>query len=146
MEGEKNRKAIDALKGNPEKLAKVIYCTLGDSNQNSYFNGYRKQMPQYGENLPLDVLYEWLVKLGYEMSDEEKLLQDGKHPLYANPDSDDDEEEPDEDDIEEIIDEDADETDGLDEDAETETPSESGEMTDDEIVNKLSEMYGGEKS
>lgn len=131
--GEKNRKAIDALKGKPEKLAKVIYCTLGDSNQNCYFTGYKKQMPQYGENLPLDMLYEWLMKLGYEMSDEEKLLKDGKHPLYSNPVS--DEDTGDDVDDEEIADEDFDEDDELDEIVEDET-------TDDEIISALKEKYG----
>ena len=34
------------------------------------------------ENRDLDFLYEILTELGYEMSDEEKALQDGTHELF----------------------------------------------------------------
>lgn len=33
-----------------------------------------------------DYIYDMLTKLGYEMSDEEKQLQDGTHPLFRTDD------------------------------------------------------------
>ena len=37
---------------------------------------------KYSENEQLDAIYTLLEKLGYEMSDEEKALQDGTHELF----------------------------------------------------------------
>lgn len=34
----------------------------------------------------IDRLYEWLTALGYEMSDDEKGLVSGTHPLYVDKD------------------------------------------------------------
>ena len=36
----------------------------------------------YEKNEKLDFLYKTLTELGYEMSDEEKALQDGTHELF----------------------------------------------------------------
>jgi hypothetical protein len=36
----------------------------------------------YGRNGTLDTLYDFLIELGYEMSDEEKALRDGTHELF----------------------------------------------------------------
>ena len=35
------------------------------------------------ESERLDRIYQFLESLGYEMSDEEKQLQNGSHPLFA---------------------------------------------------------------
>ena len=40
----------------------------------------------YQENESLDFLYKILTELGYEMSDEEKALQDGTHELFQEAD------------------------------------------------------------
>ena len=38
--------------------------------------------PKHNESLALDLIYSGLKSLGYEMSDEEKQMKDGSHPLY----------------------------------------------------------------
>lgn len=38
--------------------------------------------PAHDENLALDLIYSGLKSLGYEMSEEEKQMKDGTHPLY----------------------------------------------------------------
>ena len=41
---------------------------------------------KHEENEKLDRIYALLVKLGYEMSDDEKALQDGTHELFGEVD------------------------------------------------------------
>ena len=76
-----------ALEAFPEKaLFCMAYCMLDD-----YTNGYwvrawvnGKYDYQYDDNFLLDTLYEVLEVLGYEMSDEEKAMQDGTHKLLQS--------------------------------------------------------------
>jgi len=42
---------------------------------------------QHEENEKLDRIYALLIKLGYEMSDDEKALQNGTHPLFTEQDA-----------------------------------------------------------
>ena len=37
------------------------------------------------QNAELDELYDFLISLGYEMSDEEKAIRDGTHELFDKP-------------------------------------------------------------
>ena len=39
-------------------------------------------MERQNDNNELDLLYDFLISIGYEMSDVEKQLQDGTHPLF----------------------------------------------------------------
>lgn len=59
-------------------ITKAIYRQFGDGKRNSYFDHFGK----YVENEELDVLYDFLLALGYQMSDAEKQLKDGSHELY----------------------------------------------------------------
>lgn len=59
-------------------IAKAVYCQFGDRKANSYFDYYGG----YVENKELDTLYEFLLALGYQMSDTEKQLKDGSYELY----------------------------------------------------------------
>lgn len=61
----------------------MAYCNFHDSEREKYngFNG------DHCENKKLDTLYEFLEKLGYELSDTERELKDGTHALYANADN-----------------------------------------------------------
>ena len=62
----------------PEKTVLVVaYCLSGDDEFEKYvdYNG------QWRENEMLDKLYECLECLGYQMSDDEKALQNGTHKL-----------------------------------------------------------------
>lgn len=93
--GKKARKTIEVLKDKKELIARVIYATFVDSANEQYFCGWRKAIPEHKENLKLDTLYDWLISLGYEMSDEEKAHRYGTCPFFAKSD----EEEYDEDEI-----------------------------------------------
>lgn len=82
--GKADRATVDAaVKAPPEMLAKIIYSTYGDSENSGYTSGYRKRPPEWRENLQLDLLYDWLIRLGYEMSDEEAALRDGSHEIFG---------------------------------------------------------------
>lgn len=74
------------LGGESEVYAKVIYAAWGDRADNAYHGGYRGYFPEHQKNAGLDALYLWLESLGYQMSDEEKQLQDGTHPLLVDKD------------------------------------------------------------
>ena len=78
--GEKAYKALDELsaKGYPM----LVYANFGDAPDLNYIKGYSGEWPKYEPNPRCDALYAWLCSLGYEMSDEEKALQDGTHELF----------------------------------------------------------------
>ena len=64
-------------------MALIVYCNSGDSKESGYYYAsYGESMPSHKDNRDLDVLYEYLCRLGYRMCDEEKQLQDGTHPLF----------------------------------------------------------------
>lgn len=57
---------------------------LGDGKSEGYFRSYwNSYTMKHEENEKLDRIYALLVKLGYEMSDDEKALQDGTHELFG---------------------------------------------------------------
>lgn len=59
-------------------LFAFVYSVFEDEDADYYdYNG------EYLENEDLDTLYDYLIRLGYEMSDEEKVLCDGTHELYT---------------------------------------------------------------
>ena len=57
----------------------AIYCTL-DSEHQSYRCSWNLS---HHENETLDMVYDFLERLGYEMSDEERALRDGTHELFC---------------------------------------------------------------
>lgn len=69
----------------PEKaFLRMIYARLGDCKSEGYFHSYwNSYTMKHEENEKLDRIYALLVKLGYEMSDDEKALQDGTHELFG---------------------------------------------------------------
>ncbi|MPM21478.1 Nucleoid occlusion protein [bioreactor metagenome] len=76
-------KALKALKEFGGKvIPAIIYAALGDSENNGYGSGYLKSFPEHKRNENLDALYDWLVSLGYQMSEEERKLRDGTHELF----------------------------------------------------------------
>ncbi len=78
---------IDAItKVERSKTPELIYSMLNDSEELGNFSTYKGDYPIYAPSAQLRAVYAWLVPLGYEMSDEEKMLQDGTHPLYKDPD------------------------------------------------------------
>ena len=78
-----------AISKAPEKaLLRMIYARLGDSKTEGYFCSYwNSYTMRHMENEKLDRIYELLVKLGYEMSDDEKALRSGTHPLFTEQDT-----------------------------------------------------------
>lgn len=60
-------------------LLLTVYLTL-DSERESYHNWNN----EYIENETLNTAYDFLGKLGYEISEEEKLLRNGTHELFVN--------------------------------------------------------------
>ena len=57
-------------------LLKIIY------NEGLKYNSYFNYRGEHSEDKALDTLYEILIKVGYEMSEEEKQLQEGTHELF----------------------------------------------------------------
>lgn len=62
-------------------FAESIYSACGDNDGQGYHHSVQWEQPKGVKNVHLSLIYEFLCRLGYEMSDEEKLWQEGKHPL-----------------------------------------------------------------
>ena len=72
---------LDATVGSPERvLWRMIYLWLNDGESNGY---YTRWPAEHAKNEGLDAIYALLEKLGYEMSDDEKALQNGTHELFS---------------------------------------------------------------
>lgn len=109
-----------ALEAFPEKtLFCMAFAIMDDAT-----NGYWRRIWNCGQydyahkdNLELDALYEALMALGYEMSDEEKKMQSGDHvvflPRYGGEEEDDVLDPEDLQDLDELVDDDEYEEDNL---------------------------------
>lgn len=78
-------------KANPEYTLLVTAYAAFDAEGVDYLWNHwdtanRAYVSTHEENKDLDFLYEILADLGYEMSDEEKALQDGTHELFQEVD------------------------------------------------------------
>lgn len=76
---EKSAIADEYFENNSEKAMVQMAYILSDDSKNAYvyrWNG------TWEESAITDKLYECLESLGYQMSDEEKALQDGTHELF----------------------------------------------------------------
>lgn len=72
--------AYGLIAATPEKMLwRMVHLRLSDGEGNGY---YQRYSAKHCENEALDALYSVLEKLGYEMSDDEKALQDGTHELF----------------------------------------------------------------
>lgn len=88
---------ISAL-GLQQALPKMICCIVGDEDFARYVETYgSRRYPNHKANPALDAYYTFLEEIGYQISDEERLLMSGKHPLLQlakdDPDPEDAEEE-----------------------------------------------------
>ena len=80
-----NERCAALLLENLKKLAPaVIYEAFADRNE-YYYTRYKGAWPTHEKNLRLDLLYDWLISLGYDMSDEERELRDGTHAMLRDP-------------------------------------------------------------
>ena len=74
------------LKENPDKaLLFMAYAISGDDSNTDYVatSWRRDQFPLFYDNDRLNRLYDFLELLGYQISDEERLLMSGEHPAFA---------------------------------------------------------------
>lgn len=61
----------------------MVYALFGDDvKQMCVGDSYRGDWPAYQLSVKLDLIYNWLTKLGYEMSTEEMQLLNGEHAGY----------------------------------------------------------------
>ena len=63
-------------------IPRLIYAAFADSEKPAYSTSYQSDYPAYQKNLTAETMYDWLISLGYEPSDEERSLRDGTHPAY----------------------------------------------------------------
>lgn len=69
----------EKIKRAPERAALLVaYAAQNDNSREGYSSWDGRPI----NNEELDELYNLLCSLGYEMSDDEKQLQDGTHPLF----------------------------------------------------------------
>ncbi len=72
------------VKKEPERMLwLMIYENTGDSERQTYHEYWECK---HKENAELSALYDLLIKLGYEISDEERQLCDGTHRLFTKDD------------------------------------------------------------
>ncbi len=68
----------------PDKpIIAAIYAAYGDAKGHGYWRKRWNGLPEYNACHALDYLYDFLCDFGYELSDVEQSLKDGKHPLFA---------------------------------------------------------------
>lgn len=68
----------------PERIILLAaYCIANDSAQKKYYTPAGSYTYKHAVNETLDLIYDCLEKLGYEMSDEERALRDGTHELFT---------------------------------------------------------------
>lgn len=73
-------KACDELSG--ADMVKLAYEALGDGESLGYATAYTGKMPSWRENSTMSAIYAFLDVLGYEMCDDEKLMQSGTHEVF----------------------------------------------------------------
>lgn len=57
----------------------AAYCNNADGDEDKYYD----HQCNHKENTKLDRLYNFLVKIGYQISDEEQTMRDGTHELFS---------------------------------------------------------------
>ena len=81
--------AAQAAEKNPEYVLLACAYASVDSDDEGYWdyqwnNNLHTNECVHTQNDELDRLYDFLITLGYELSDEEKALRDGTHELFKN--------------------------------------------------------------
>ena len=81
--GENEKLYWAALESDPNRMIPaLIYLSFENDSKASYYREVYNGSPEHKENVWLNTLYDWLVSLGYEMSDEEIALRDGSHEVF----------------------------------------------------------------
>lgn len=69
----------DVFEVTPERVLLITaYCSAWNSHEK-----YHDWQCRFSKNEELDTLYDFLEKIGYEISDEEQALRNGTHELYV---------------------------------------------------------------
>ena len=77
------------LKDEPCAAVVSAYYFTGDSERNGFANHkYGEDFPVYNKNGRLEKIYEFLSKIGYQISTEEQQLMEGTHELFGGIDHD----------------------------------------------------------
>lgn len=84
--GEERTKRLKACIENKNAIPAFIYTEMLDGQSRQCWQGYSLNPPKYERNICLELVYDWLTSLGYEMSDEELALLNGTHELYEKED------------------------------------------------------------
>jgi ParB family transcriptional regulator, chromosome partitioning protein len=74
----------DVYNSRPDRVLLILaYARFSDSKSNEYYNarGWENKI-RHSSNRSLDILYDFLIDLGYEMSEEEIQLRCGTHELF----------------------------------------------------------------
>lgn len=73
----------ETLANKPQKMIPaMIYKSFENDPKRCYYELPYNEYPKHKENVWLDNEYDWLIALGYEMSDEERKLRDGTHEVF----------------------------------------------------------------
>lgn len=77
-------KLLEAYNNTPAGTAVImVYRMLEDSEgKNCYYKYYDSSKVTFRENKPLNLIYDFLISLGYEMSEEEQKITNGTYELY----------------------------------------------------------------
>ena len=73
----------EMLASKPSKMIPaIIYKHFENDGKQCYYNIPYDSYPCHAANVWLDGEYDWLISLGYEMSDDERQLRDGTHEVF----------------------------------------------------------------
>lgn len=80
---DKWKKALEIFRTvDKQKIPKLVYMLFNDGPKCTTANCYRGNWPTWQANKNLYFLYEWLISVGYKMSQKEEDLVYGKDPVY----------------------------------------------------------------
>lgn len=76
-------KIVAAFEKDEKKMIpNIIYVSFADFRDEGFHTTWKYDPPKHRENKRLETLYAWLISLGYEMSDDERGMMDGTHPIF----------------------------------------------------------------
>lgn len=80
----RSEKLADAVENLKDKtIPALVYRLFGDDKPSACTGtAPRKYVPRYKRDVKLELLYKWLIGLGYQMSTEEEKLLNGEHKGY----------------------------------------------------------------
>ena len=75
--------AVDAfLNSNAKSVPAIIYASFNDDKDVGNTSSYKGEFPKHIRRAKVVAIYDWLLSLGYVMSDDEKAMYDGTHEVF----------------------------------------------------------------